>query len=84
MKATPALCPREPKLKPAIDITDSIDSFSTERRWSETFARVCLVISRVLPGGSVTWAYMSPWSSCGRNPVGSRRNRTPSSATSTP
>ncbi len=32
MKATPALCPREPKLKPAIDITDSMASFSAVRR----------------------------------------------------
>ena len=83
MKATPALCPREPKLKPAMAITDSMDSFSSARRWSEIRASTFLVISSVLPGGSATWAYMSPWSSCGRNPVGSRLKRMPSRTTST-
>ena len=82
-QATAAFWPREPKLKPAMERTDSIDSFSSVSRWVEMRASTCLDCSMVLPGGRMACTYISPWSSCGRKPVGRRLKSPASAATST-
>jgi hypothetical protein len=78
--AMPVFWPRDPKLKPTIDMTDSTASFSSVRRWRDTSSRTARVRSSVAPGGMRTCAYIVPWSSSGRKPLRSRVNMNASAA----
>ena len=83
-KAIPMFWPRPAKLKPETVMIDSTALVSPSRKWRSSCSMTFIVRSWVAPAGSCTWQTMKPWSSSGRNEVGSRRKSTAIAATIAP
>ena len=80
--AMPLFWPVPLKLKPWMEKIAFTASRSFSRKCRSSRSIDCIVRSCVAPTGAITWLNSVPWSSSGRNALGSRTNSRPITTTS--